>query len=91
MATSHAQGLALGASTASSPPATKPSVASSHSAAPLAPAPAATAIRPDPGLRRGVWEAPPWAFYVGAAVVVVFAAIYAARRLGLLKLRRPRA
>jgi len=40
--------------------------------------------RPDPGtLARGAWEAPSWAFYAGAAVVVVAAALYAAMRLGV--------
>jgi hypothetical protein len=30
------------------------------------------AVRPDEGsLARGVWEAPPWAFYASGAVVVL--------------------
>jgi hypothetical protein len=42
--------------------------------------------RPDPGtLARGVWEAPAWAFYAGAAVVVLAAVLYVARRVRLLR------
>jgi hypothetical protein len=46
--------------------------------------------RPDPGLARGVWEAPPWAFYAAGALVVVLALALLAARLGLFR-RRPRA
>ena len=45
--------------------------------------------RPDAGtLARGTWEAPPWAFYVAAAVVLLAAILYAASRLGWLKRAR---
>ena len=36
-------------------------------------------------MARGKWEAPTWAFYVAAAVVVVLALAYAAARLGLFR------
>jgi hypothetical protein len=55
-------------------------------------APASTEIvhRPEPGsgLARGKWEAPPWAFYTAAVVVIVVAAVYLAHKMGLLRLRR---
>ncbi len=44
--------------------------------------------RPEPGLARGVWEAPRWAFFVAIAAIVVLAAAYAARRAGLLRRRK---
>ena len=47
--------------------------------------------RPDPGtLARGVWEAPPWGFYAGAALVLLAAALYAAWRFGWLKRKSAR-
>jgi hypothetical protein len=47
-------------------------------------------IAPDSrsGLDRGMWEAPRWAFFVAAGVVVALAALYAARRAGWLRLPR---
>lgn len=50
-----------------------------------APAPTATEIvhRPDPGLARGKWEAPTWAFYVAGAAAVLFALVYLGVRVGL--------
>ncbi|HEY2510292.1 MAG TPA: hypothetical protein VGI39_05535 [Polyangiaceae bacterium] len=58
--------------------------------APEAPAPTETVVRPEPGtLARGVWEAPPWAFYATLASVLILALLYAAARAGLLR-RRPR-
>jgi hypothetical protein len=46
-------------------------------------------VRPEPGtLARGVWEAPPWAFYASAAVVLVAAVVYGAARVRLFR-RRP--
>lgn len=48
--------------------------------------PTETVTRPDPGLARGKWEAPAWAFWVVLAVVVVGGALYLLRRLGMLKL-----
>jgi len=35
------------------------------------PAPTESIQRPDPGLGRGRWEAPPWAFYLTMAAVVL--------------------
>jgi hypothetical protein len=60
----------------------------SASAAP-APNPAATEVvkRPDPGLARGVWEAPQWLFWMVGLVAVVLAVGYALVRLGVLKRR----
>jgi hypothetical protein len=52
-------------------------------------APAETVVRPEPGtLARGVWEAPAWAFYAAAALVVLAALLYAARSAGLFRRRR---
>jgi hypothetical protein len=45
-----------------------------------------TVTRPDPGLARGKWEAPPWAFWVLLAAVVLGAGAYLLYRMGLLKL-----
>jgi hypothetical protein len=39
-------------------------------------------LAPDVGLDRGVWEAPGWTFFAAIAAVLVFGAIYLARRLG---------
>ncbi|MBX3202052.1 MAG: hypothetical protein KF894_28230 [Labilithrix sp.] len=47
--------------------------------------------RPDPGLARGTWEAPAWVFWVMLAIVVLGAAAYLLRRLGVLRLGRGRA
>jgi hypothetical protein len=59
------------------------------SAAPAA-TPTATEVvsRPDPGLARGKWEAPAWAFWALLAIVLVGAAAYVLHRLGLLRLKR---
>jgi hypothetical protein len=46
-----------------------------------------TVRRPDPGLGRGVWEAPPVLFWIVGAVAVVAAGGYALVRLGVLKRR----
>ncbi|MGO8999682.1 MAG: hypothetical protein ACLQVI_40675 [Polyangiaceae bacterium] len=47
--------------------------------------------RPEPGtLARGVWEAPAWAFYASAAVVLLAAILYLAWRAGLLRRRGQR-
>ena len=53
-----------------------------------APAPSATEVvtRPEPGLARGKWEAPAWVFWVMLAVVVLGAAAYVLRRLGILRI-----
>ena len=51
------------------------------------PAPTATEVvtRPEPGLARGKWEAPVWAFWVVLAVVILGTAAYVLRRLGILR------
>ncbi|MBS2015839.1 MAG: hypothetical protein JST00_23325 [Deltaproteobacteria bacterium] len=48
--------------------------------------PTETVTRPEPGLARGKWEAPAWAFWVALAVAIVFVTLYVLRRMGLLKL-----
>lgn len=55
-------------------------------------APVATEIvtRPEPGLARGAWEAPAWAFWVMLAVVILGAAAYVLHRLGILRVRTRR-
>jgi len=64
----------------SSAGAPSPAGAASASAAPTA-----TEIvhRPDPGLARGKWEAPTWAFYVLGAVAILFALVYLGVKIGL--------
>jgi hypothetical protein len=65
---------------------------SGSSGAPRPPEPAPTATetvtRPDPGLARGKWEAPPWAFWVALGLVVLGVGLYVARRMGLLRLKK---
>ena len=65
----------------------------SSSAAPRAPAPSSTEVvtRPEPGLARGVWEAPSWAFWVLLALVVLGATAYVLRRFGVLGRGKPEA
>ena len=48
-----------------------------------------TVTRPDPGLARGRWEAPAWAFWAALAVVVVGTALYVLGRMGMLRRRKP--
>lgn len=50
------------------------------------PAPTATETvsRPEPGLARGKWEAPAWAFWVALAVIVAGVGLYVAGRMGML-------
>ena len=50
-----------------------------------APAPTETVVRPG-GLRHGRWEAPPWAFYVMAGVLLVVALTTLLFRLRVLRL-----
>ena len=52
----------------------------------LPPAPTATEIvtRPDPGLARGKWEAPPWVFWAMLGVILVGSLAYLLRRMGFL-------
>ena len=45
--------------------------------------------RPDPGLARGKWEAPPWAFWAMLGVILVGALAYALRRMGFLTRSKP--
>lgn len=47
-----------------------------------------TVTRPDPGLARGKWEAPAWAFWVALAVVILGVGLYVAKRMGLLRLKK---
>ena len=60
---------------------------SAPSAAP-APAPTEVVRRPEPGIARGVWEAPAWSFWAIAAAAVVATAVYGAWRKGWLRRRR---
>ncbi len=50
--------------------------------------PSETVSRPDPGLARGKWEAPAWAFWGALALVLIAASLYALRRFGLLQLKK---
>ena len=52
-----------------------------------APAPTETVVRPG-GLRHGRWEAPSWAFYVMAGVIVAVALFTLMVRLRVLRLPR---
>jgi hypothetical protein len=47
--------------------------------------------RPDPGLARGKWEAPSWAFLAVAAFAVVITLLYVLARTGKLPLSRSQA
>jgi hypothetical protein len=58
------------------------------SAASAAPTATESVTRPDPGLARGKWEAPAWAFWVALAVIVISVALYVAKRMGLLRLKK---
>ena len=49
--------------------------------------PTETVTRPDPGLARGKWEAPAWAFWLALVLIAVGTAIYVLRRTGMLQLR----
>ena len=63
------------------------------SSQPPPPAPTATEVvrRPDPGIARGKWEAPPWLFWAIGAAVLVGAAVYLMRRLGMLRFGKKKA
>ncbi len=79
----------------------QPGSASASASAPQAPSAAASVVpsvpasvatetvrRPDPGIGRGVWEAPPLLFWIVSVAAVLVAVGYAAARMGLLKRRR---
>lgn len=67
-----------------------PSSSERHAdAAPSAPERAGSSdvvVRPEPGLRRGVWEAPPWAFWAALAVGLAVSTAYLLHRLGIVRL-----
>lgn len=54
--------------------------------APAAPAASEVVVRPEPGLARGAWEAPPWAFWAALAVIILGATLYLLVRLGIVRL-----
>ena len=72
----------------------QPSSASATNAPPPAlPAPpeergTETVTRPDPGLARGKWEAPAWAFWLALAIVVAVTTLYVLGRMGMFKRRK---
>jgi len=49
-----------------------------------------TVRRPDAGLARGIWEAPPVFFYALGGFIVVVAIVYALWRRGIVRFRRTR-
>ncbi len=64
----------------------------SSASAPALPAPTATetVTRPDPGLARGKWEAPAWAFWAALVVAAAVTALFVLGRMGMLKRRKAR-
>ena len=54
---------------------------------PPQPQPQATeqVVRPEPGLARGKWEAPAWAFWAALAVALALVGIWVAVRRGMLR------
>ncbi len=54
----------------------------------VSPGTSAEAVRPDPGLARGVWEAPPLFFVAALALVVLVAMGWTVRTLATLAGRR---
>jgi hypothetical protein len=52
-------------------------------------APTATEMvsRPEPGLARGRWEAPAYAFWIALALIVLGSTAYVLWRMGILRLR----
>jgi hypothetical protein len=50
-----------------------------------APSPTEIVKRPDPGIARGVWEAPEWAFFVVLAALILVAGVYGAVRAGWIR------
>ncbi len=77
----------IGAMVALSQAQQAPSASGSVSAEPRV---AETVRRPDPGLARGVWEAPPSFFYILGGIVVAVAVVYALWRKGIVRFRRAR-
>jgi len=57
---------------------------------PPPPVPTETVQRPDRGLARGVWEAPPTFFYLVGAAAFLAAAIYVLARRGFFNRLRTR-
>jgi hypothetical protein len=57
----------------------------------VAPPPTATEVvtRPEPGLARGRWEAPAYAFWIALALIFLGSAAYVLWRMGAVRLRRP--
>jgi hypothetical protein len=49
------------------------------------PQPTEEVIRPEPGLARGKWEAPAWAFWVALTVALLLVGIWVAVRRGMLR------
>jgi hypothetical protein len=47
--------------------------------------PTETVTRPDPGIARGKWEAPAWAFWLALALIAVGTTAYVLRRMGMLR------
>jgi hypothetical protein len=68
------------------PPACRAHAAMQLLPAPPPPGPTETVSRPDPGIARGRWEAPAWAFWVALAVILAAATLYGLRRFGLLQI-----
>ena len=50
--------------------------------------PSEAVTRPDPGLARGKWEAPAWAFWVALSLIVALTTLYVLRRMGRLQLKK---
>ena len=47
--------------------------------------PTETVTRPDPGIARGKWEAPAWAFWLALALLAIGTTAYVLRRFGMLR------
>jgi hypothetical protein len=48
--------------------------------------PTETITRPEPGLARGKWEAPAWAFWAMLGILLAISTMYILRRVGILRL-----
>ena len=51
------------------------------------PVPTEIVRRPEPGIGRGLWEAPPAFFYVAGSIAVIVGVLYALWRKGLVRFR----